>query len=145
MPAAHQKKLISAERILTRLNLKSTPLRLNILDVFLKTKKSLTQKDIVRALEKKLGSVDRISIYRNVLILKKAGFLHQLEDNQYIACQHQCDRHAHILLFCLDCKRYQEVSDHALVKDFVSMIRESHFFSKDSSLTLQGVCENCRG
>jgi Fe2+ or Zn2+ uptake regulation protein len=144
MPTASGKKISSKERILRHFDLKSTPLRVIILDTFLKTKKSLSQKEIVRALEKKLGSVDRISIYRNLLAFKKAGFLHQLEDNQYIACQHQCDRHVHILLFCVCCKRYQEISDHSLVKNFVSVIHASHFFSKNSNLTLQGLCKNCR-
>ena len=143
MSVVSEKYLVKAQKILDQFNLKSTPLRLGILDIFLKSQNSLSQKEIVNQLSSKLGSVDRISVYRNLLMLKQTGFLHQLEDNQYIACQHQCEHHAHVLLFCLSCKSYQEVSDHSLVKRIENAVSRAQFFSKQSAMTIHGICSTC--
>lgn len=129
--------------ILEQLNLKSTPLREALIKIFFETPKSLSQKELVDRLKKRFGVVDRISVYRNLVALKKAGFLHQLEDNQYIACQHQCDHHAHVLFFCVQCKSHQEITDHKQIRSISQSLQASSFFSFNGPITIQGLCLEC--
>jgi len=144
MPTTYKFEVKNAANILTMHSLKSTELRLRILNLMLKSSKSLTQKEIVQLLNSEIKSFDRISVYRNLILLKKVGVLHELKDNQYIACHHHCYHHSHVLLFCLSCKNFQEIEDHRVIKKIAASVESLNFFSQQSPITLQGICLRCR-
>ncbi|HPI39979.1 MAG TPA: transcriptional repressor [Pseudobdellovibrionaceae bacterium] len=132
-----------SEQLLTRFSLKKTDLRLSLLDLFLKEKRSYTQAEILEHLEKRKQSVDRVSVYRNLNQLKAAGIVHEIENNKYVGCNHDCEKHAHVLLYCLSCEKHSEVKDHEKLNQFFKAIENFHFLSPSQAVFLKGLCQAC--
>lgn len=132
-----------AEQILSRFSLKKTDLRIQLVDIFLKEKKSFSQAEIIEALEKKYGLVDRVSIYRNLNQLKFAGIIHEIEINKYVSCSHDCEKHSHVLLYCQGCQKHSEVKNHEQLNNFFKVINGFQFLSANKNIFLKGVCQAC--
>lgn len=132
-----------AEQLLNRFSLKKTDLRINLIELFLKEKRSFSQAEIIEDLEKRSGSVDRVSIYRNLNQLKAAGIVHEIESNKYVSCSHDCEKHAHVLLYCQSCKKHNEVKDHEKLNTFFKAIGDFQFLSANRAVFLKGVCRAC--
>lgn len=92
-----------AEQLLQRFSLKKTELRINLVEFFIREKRSYSQAEIIEELEKRNDTVDRVSIYRNLNQLKASGIVHEIENNKYVCCSHDCEKHAHVLLYCQAC------------------------------------------
>ena len=88
-------------------------------------------------------SIDRVSIYRNLNQFKATGVLHEVESNIYIFCTHECDEHAHLLLFCQRCHKHQEIKDHGRIENFMSALGILRFFGKRQPIVLKGICSAC--
>ena len=131
------------DSVLSKHQLKKTALRRNILSVFLDHKRSLTQAEIITALSNADNIVDRVSIYRNLANLKDAGILHEVDANHYVFCSHECEAHAHLLLFCQQCHKHQEIKDHERITHFMSAVGIFRFFGKQRPIFLRGVCSSC--
>lgn len=129
--------------ILERHELKKTQLRRKILLAFTSSKKSLSQGDLIEILSKDDSTIDRVSIYRNLANLKEAGIVHEVDSNSYVFCSHDCDAHAHLLLFCQMCQRHKEVKDHDRIASFMSALGVFGFFGKQQPIFLKGVCIAC--
>lgn len=139
----HQTELTKIDRVLQKHGLKKTSLRRNILSAFSETRTSLSQADLIEILLKKFEAVDRVSIYRNLSHLKAAGVLHEVDANNYVFCSHECEMHAHVLLYCQKCHKHQEVKDHDRIASFMSSLDEFKFFAKKQPIFLRGICHSC--
>jgi Fe2+ or Zn2+ uptake regulation protein len=133
-----------AESVLERHRFKKTPLRKEILLIFLQAQRPIHQSELFSSVSKRLKSVDRASIYRNLSRFKSSGVLHELESNIYVLCSHDCDRHVHFLLFCQKCHKYQEIHDHGEI-DVLSTLGVFKFFGRGQSILLRGTCASCLG
>jgi Fe2+ or Zn2+ uptake regulation protein len=131
--------------ILDRYLLKKTELRINLLELLLKSRGSFSQAEIIDRLQKKMKTVDRVSIYRNLNQLKLFGIIHELENNKYVACSHDCEQHAHVLMFCQLCDRFSEIKDHQKLNIFFKAMGDFHFLSSRRPLVLKGLCSSCVG
>jgi Fe2+ or Zn2+ uptake regulation protein len=129
--------------LLEKHGLKKTELRRAILSVLSKRQEPLDQADLLLSLSKTLDRVDRVSVYRNLLQLKEAGVLHEVDSNHYVFCSHECSSHAHLLFFCQKCHKHQEVKDHAKIADVMSALAALRFFGKTEPIFLKGVCTTC--
>lgn len=136
-------ELTKIDSVLAKHNLKKTPLRRKILLTFTQAESSLTQAELISAISKNLDNVDRVSIYRNLLNLKDAGVLHEVDTNHYIFCSHDCGSHAHLLLFCQSCRKHKEVKDHRKINTFMEELAEFRFFDQRKPIFLRGVCSGC--
>jgi Fe2+ or Zn2+ uptake regulation protein len=141
--ATRKKELARIDNVLETHALKKTPLRRSILLAFTEAKKALSQGDLIETISKELSVVDRVSIYRNLAHLKDAGVLHEVDSNNYVFCSHECEDHAHLLLFCQRCQRHQEIKDHKRISSFMSALGGFQFFSKEQPIFLKGVCLEC--
>lgn len=137
------KTLEQIDLVLEKHLLKKTTLRRNILLAFVKAKSSLTQAELIAAVSKEIENVDRVSIYRNLMNLKDAGVLHEVDSNNYVYCSHECGAHAHLLLFCQSCRKHQEVRDHQKIHRFMGELGEFRFFGKKQPIFLRGICAGC--
>jgi Fur family zinc uptake transcriptional regulator len=140
---ARQRELARIDHVLETHSLKKTPLRRSILLAFTEAKTSLTQAELIEIISKDLSVVDRVSIYRNLAHLKDAGVLHEVDANNYVFCSHECEEHAHLLLFCQTCHKHQEVKDHDRISNFMSALGNFRFFGKKQPIFLRGVCTSC--
>lgn len=133
----------SLDELLDRHGLKKTPLRRALLEKFFASAVPLSQADLIQGLGESLDSVDRVSIYRNLNQMKKAGLVHEVDVNSYVACSHDCGEHPHLLLFCQNCQRHREVKDHSGIAALFNAVKGLKFFSRSEPLYLKGVCEDC--
>ena len=136
-------ELYLIDTVLEKHSLKKTSLRRKILAAFVENKSSLTQAELIEAVSSDQESVDRVSIYRNLGNLKDAGILHEVDANNYVFCSHECGSHAHLLLFCQNCRRHQEVKDHKKINSFMDELGEFRFFGKKQPIFLKGICAGC--
>jgi Fe2+ or Zn2+ uptake regulation protein len=132
-----------AEQILKRFSLKRTDLRISLLGLLLNEDRAFSQAEIIEALEKQTESVDRVSIYRNLNQLKAAGIVHEIENNKYVSCSHDCEKHAHVLLYCQSCKKHNEIKDHDKLNTFFKAIGGFQFLSANRAVFLKGICKTC--
>lgn len=131
------------EQLLKRYSLKKTELRINLIEFFLQENRSYSQAEIIENLEKKYGTIDRVSIYRNLNQLKSTGIIHEIQNNKYVCCSHDCETHAHVLLYCQSCEKHDEVKDHKKLNSFFKAIGNFHFLSSNQTVFLKGVCQTC--
>jgi len=138
-------QLKAAELFLNRYKFRKTDLRLNLMRIFLESKSPLSQSDIIQELETraKAGSVDRVSVYRNLMQLKSVGLVHEVENNQYVSCNHECQDHPHVLLFCQSCFQHREIQDHKRIASLMQALAPLEFFSRRGPLLMKGICQGC--
>ena len=139
----HQNLNYDFNFMLQKFKLKKTELRLRILEVFRHTEGVLTQAKLIEKLEKDHPYIDRVSIYRNLNQFKEAGIVHELENNFYVSCSHDCGKHPHVLLFCQSCKNHREVKDHLKIASLYKTLKELNFFGSSLPLMMKGTCEDC--
>lgn len=136
-------QLDKAEILLEKFDLKKTDLRIQLVEYFLLTKKSFSQAEVIQYFESKMTSVDRVSIYRNLLQLKNIGIIHEVDSNKYVFCSHDCEKHAHVLLYCQSCEKHGEVKDHHLLTQFFDVLGDFRFLSTQRAIFLKGICQSC--
>jgi len=133
------------EHFLTDHQLKKTPIRQEVLGLYLSKPYALSQHDIEVALAKK--GYDRITLYRTLKTFEECGLIHKVYNTagvaKYAVCGETCshaghtDEHAHFNCmkcentYCLPSVTAPQVS---VPKGFKSM----HF-----TYNIDGVCETC--
>lgn len=137
------KKSPSADSLLSRLELKKTSLRRLILNEFSRKSKALSQGELLSNLQKSGAKIDRVSVYRNLNQLKNLGAIHEIDANQYVLCDHECQSHPHLILVCETCHTHVEVKDHKLVDETLKNLRRYRFFGTQRTVALKGACQNC--
>ena len=80
--------------LLRRNNLRATPVRKDLLSVFLSAQNALSNQDI----EDRLSDVDRVTLYRTLKSFQEKGIIHRAFDStdtpKYAACSEACDASA---------------------------------------------------
>jgi Fe2+ or Zn2+ uptake regulation protein len=135
--------MTSVDQLLGKHELKKTALRRQLLQELMNSKAPLTQADLLERLGRKLETVDRVSVYRNLLQLKQFGLVHEVKANHYVVCAHECSTHPHLILACKNCQQHDEVKDHAQIGHAIKALRQFEFFSQEGPLFIVGVCTRC--
>ncbi len=132
----------SITQVLRENNLKVTPARLGLLDVFEHVKRPLS----VDELQQKIGEgVDRVTLYRNVDSLAELGILKKIRlEERKVYYETALGTHHHHIV-CKDCGKVEDVME-CEVKVNEKSILKSSGFSKitDHSLEFFGICNNCK-
>lgn len=88
--------MTKAEHKLKHLGIRKTPIRMEMLDIFLNSAgNALSNRDI----ELDLEDPDRITVYRTLKTFEQKGLIHQVMDGtgvtKYAICIDDCDDHSH--------------------------------------------------
>lgn len=131
--------------ILENYYLRNTNTRKDILEVFLKEGKALSQKDIEDTMS---GACDRVTIYRTLSTFLDKGILHRVLDDsgamKYALCQETCEEkevhnHNHVHFKCVKCGKTQCVPD---VK-IPPIALPQGYQSEEVNVLIQGQCPKC--
>ena len=128
--------------ILSEHHLKSTEKRKSVLRLFYSFDHALSSKMI----EKELGEIDRVTLYRLLNSFEEKGIIHKVTNNLgesfYAKCSsckhnHHHDDHAHF--HCEECKKVYCL-DHVQATDIEV---PAGFKSNYMNLAVYGVCDKC--
>lgn len=97
-------------------------------------------------LNKAKGSVDRVSVYRNIDVFEKVGIVHRI----YIGWKYKLElsdqfigHHHHFS--CLKCGRTIDIEEGADIESFVkSVAQKFNFEPRRHQFEIDGYCNNCR-
>lgn len=129
--------------ILKANNLRVTPVRKDLLEIFITSNSALSNQDI----EDKLEEVDRITLYRTLKSFQEKGIIHRAFDGtdipKYAACSESCDVHAHhdehLHFHCSECDNTFCVDEIKIPK----LEMPKGFTAQKTNIVVDGICENC--
>lgn len=135
---------IAVRNLLKVHQLRTTPVRQKVLDLFMQSKHAIGKSNIEDALE----DIDRITLYRTLRTFEQKGIIHEAMDGsgktKYALCSHQCtehrhhDNHAHF--YCTHCKK--TVCMNTISVPAVEI--PSGFQIESAQLMLSGICKECQ-
>ena len=135
----------SALQILSNYSLRNTSSRKDILEVFLKEGKALSQKNIEDTMT---GECDRVTIYRTLSTFMDRGILHKVLDDsgamKYALCEDSCGEHEvhhhdHVHFKCNSCNKTTCVND----VHFPFPKLPEGYRTDEINILIQGTCPNC--
>lgn len=122
-----------------------TPQRAVILETIAHLEGHSSVNDVFDLAKEKLPGLDRVTVYRTVDTLHRAGLIDLLAtsgESMRFSLRDQTNRHGH--LQCRECGEEVEIP----ARHFSNMLEEIekryHFRVESDHLTLQGICEDCR-
>ncbi len=129
--------------ILKQNGLRITPVRKELLALFLQSEIALSNHDI----ELKLEDVDRITLYRTLKSFQEKGIIHRAFDGtdvaKYAACSEECSVHSHqddhLHFHCFKC-------DNTFCVDEIKLPvlkMPKGFVAHKINIVIDGLCENC--
>ncbi len=122
--------------------LRATPIRIELLDIFEHVKKPLN----ISQLEKELAHLipDKTTLYRTVESLTKEGMLRKINfgaKEQYFELA-SGKHHHHIV--CSRCKKIEDIPDCDLSDYYKAFSKKTGFAEiNEHSLEFFGICQNC--
>jgi Fur family transcriptional regulator, ferric uptake regulator len=132
--------------ILKKAVLKATPMRIEVLSILSSSNFALDNQEI----EEKLGTVDRITLYRTLKSFEEKGIIHKITDlsgnAKYAICDHGCldnhkhDHHGHVHFHCETCKNTFCVEN--VIIPQISL--PNNYKVTGQNITLTGKCEKCQ-
>ncbi len=133
-------------QILKKADLKATPMRKDVLQIFSNSTYALDNQE----LESQLGSVDRITLYRTLKSFEEKGIIHKVTDlsgnPKYAMCEPACiDNHihhhdAHVHFQCDVCNNIYCIEN--VVIPQIKLPKK--FEVNGQNITLTGKCEKCQ-
>lgn len=132
------------KNLLKHRNLRVTPFRLDVLNIFDKYDNAIS----LRQIEEDLGKHDRITLYRTIKAFIESGIIHEIplaDGEKHLAlCADDCahdghtHQHEHIHFQCKNCNEIFCVD----VENFPKISLKN--FKIDSvEITAKGLCEKC--
>ena len=134
------------EKILTKQGLKKTPIRKDLLAIFLTSNTALSH----AMLEQQIGQkYDRVILYRTLNTFEEKGILHKIMNFEGIAmyalCVEECEEHHHhdnhIHFFCEKCEETSCVSEEYTPK----IVLAKEYFVHEIMISVKGICPKCQG
>ncbi len=139
------KSSLHAESRLSNSGLSKTIFRVDLLNLFYKSQKSLTIEEILNSFP---DSINKVTIYRALESFEKKGLVHKVPDRnnliRYSLCKEgECDinshDHQHGHFICQEC-------DETFCLEEVKITKVSNlegFYVKESMVILEGYCQDC--
>ena len=129
--------------ILKRNSLRATPVRKQLLQIFLDADAALSNQDI----EAKMSEADRVTLYRTLKSFQEKGIIHRAYDNtdvaKYATCSDHCDSHAHhdehLHFHCSNC-------DNTFCVDEIPIPQlemPTGFTAHSTNIVVEGICGQC--
>jgi Fur family ferric uptake transcriptional regulator len=135
--------MIGSHELLKDFELRFTPSRQAILNMFLKKPHALSHGDIERSVP---SDFDRVTVYRTLKTFLEKGLIHKVLDDQggikYALCSAACStaghHHDHVHFKCTVCGQ-----TNCLNVDIPDVTLPKGYKARERNLLIQGVCENC--
>lgn len=135
--------LSNSESLLRAFKLRSTPVRQEILQLFVEKSYALSHSDIEKEIN---GQLDRVTVYRTLKTFLDRGVVHKVLDDEgslkYALCKEACHapvhHHDHVHFKCLRCGQTNCLSIDAPV---VKLPKGYH--AQEINMLIQGVCPRC--
>lgn len=91
------------------------------------------------------GSVDRVSLYRNIELFEKLGIANRIHSGWKYKIELSDDFVAHHHhLTCLGCGKMIDIEDEAHIDDFIHRIADQHGFTvRRHQFEIDGYCDKC--
>jgi Fur family ferric uptake transcriptional regulator len=105
-------------------------------------KKPQTMRQITEKIDEHM---DRVTVYRTIQVLEKAGLLQRVS----LGWKYQIElagpfSHHHHHLTCLKCRQVVAISDHRAENLLDKLAREHNFLATQHQLEIQGYCGKCQ-
>jgi Fur family ferric uptake transcriptional regulator len=130
---------------LSKRDLRMTPQRGLILDVFLKTESHLTSEDLFNLVRRRDKSIGQATVYRTLKLLSESGIAIEVDFGDGVArFEHKYGHDHHDHLICELCKKSIEVVDNQIEALQEKLACRHDFLLKGHKLYLFGICKECR-
>ena len=134
--------LSSLKRILTTNNYRFTKARQATFQLLIASE----PQSMRQIIEKANGTVDRVSIYRNIELFEKLGIVHRI----YIGWKYKLElsdefmaHHHH--LSCLGCGKVVDIEDEKHIDEFIEQAAsKAGFTPRRHIFEVDGYCQNCQ-
>ncbi|WMJ73925.1 transcriptional repressor [Cytophagaceae bacterium ABcell3] len=135
--------MLKAADILKKRKLKATAIRTKLLQSIISSEKALSHAELAEVIVQK---ADRVSIYRNLIVLTNAELIHKIVDQtgtaRYIFNTHQhanekIGSHPHFK--CTNCDMVYCLPD--LPKEYLASLSKLHL--KNVTFLAEGMCQKC--
>jgi Fur family ferric uptake transcriptional regulator len=133
----------NVKSMLKERSLKATPTRMKVVELISNYGKALPYREI----SNQLKELDRVTLYRNLLVLEESGIIHKTipadGETYYALCLETCTTHGHHHQHIhFQCKKCLEVTCVPLVKNLD--LEVSDYEVHDFSVEAYGICPKCR-
>ena len=133
----------TSNQLLQSFRLRSTPIREEILHLFLKKDYALSHSDIESEIA---DDFDRVTVYRTLRTFSDRGLIHKVLDDRgglkYALCAQDCSatghRHEHVHFKCTHCGQ-----TNCLDVEIPLVKLPKGYISKEVNFLIQGTCQNC--
>jgi len=133
------------EDFLIKNNLRMTPQRRLILDVFLETEQHVTSEELYDVVKKKDQSLGQATVYRTLRLLSDAGLAREVDfGDGVIRYEHEYGHEHHDHIICERCKKQIEVLDDKIEELQKRLAKRHGFRLTGHKMYLWGICKECR-
>jgi Fur family ferric uptake transcriptional regulator len=132
-------------KFLAQKDLRDTPQRELILDVFLKREEHVSAEQLYDIIKKRDPSIGQATVYRNLKLLSEAGLAREVDFGDGVTrYEHNYNHPHHDHLVCRGCGKMVEVVD-SVIEELQKRVAEQYgFVLTDHALYLYGNCAECR-
>ncbi len=131
-------------KVLEAHNLRKTPARIEILQLFLKESQAVSHSHLEDAL---LNKFDRVTIYRTLNSFEEKGIIHKVFDSsgvgKYALCSHKCSETAHhdehVHFNCTECGNTYCIESTKIPTISIP----ENYKPKSLYLIAEGICSGC--
>jgi len=130
---------------LAKSNLKMTPQRRLILDVFLRDDGHLASEDLYNMVKREDKSIGQATVYRTLKLLSESGLAKEVQFGDGVTryeVKYGSEHHDHII--CERCGKTLEVMDEDIELLQEKLAKAHGFQLTGHKMYLYGLCENCR-
>lgn len=129
--------------ILKRENIRITPQRQEMISILKSTKEHLTAEEIFNELGKQFSSVSITTVYNNLKLFVKLGFVKELQFGEGLSKFEWKDKeHYHII--CSNCGKIEDFY-YPRLKEVEAFAQDlSKFKIKNHQLQFYGICADCK-
>jgi Fur family ferric uptake transcriptional regulator len=134
---------IFAEFIKTK-NLRHTPQRANVLDVFLSTEKHVSVDELYKLVKKCYPHIGYTTVYRTMKLLSESGLCGEIDfGDGVLRFEHKYGHEHHDHLICTRCGKFIEVVKPKIEKLQDVLAKEHGFLPAKHKLEIFGTCKKC--
>src|SRR5215475_4079546 len=135
------------QAILAERGIRMTEQRRAILSVIETANKHLDASQILRKAQKMEASIDRVTVYRTLGLLKRQGLIDELDLMHVQGEKHFYERRTgrdHLHMTCLRCGKVAEFESQLFESLKASVAKECNFSIAVARLEIGGYCKSCR-
>jgi Fur family ferric uptake transcriptional regulator len=140
---SYSDRVLGAAEILQHAKVRSTPIRIQVLELLGSSANAWSQPD----LEKNLVEVDRVTLYRTLHTFEESGIVHRFVDphgvGRYALCTHSCEgpthQHEHLHFECASCGKHFCLDEVRVPQVYLPQ----GFVMQEIRLLATGICSQC--